>query len=502
MCQPSGNLRQLMNTLFLLLLLLNTFSCSDDRKENQSEIRDPFLDNLQSIATVIPRPSSEIRSSRWGLQLNKYAVREIDLMLEKICASGVKWARVETRGYSLSPEEGYYNWTELDKIINGLVEFRINIFLCFDDSALGAWEEAPDVIDADRLKAWLIYIDKLVNRYKDQINHWEILNEPAPVPAYADIVKKASGMIKAIDPDGRILAGSLARVDTGGLKFLLDQGVGPYIDVVTYHPYNEFPEACKCPWYVPVRKPPGYLQGSNLVADMRKILAGESRRIDLWQGECGYPSSEYTTSWKGRGPWGEQIQAKWLLRRFLTDFSMNIPVSVYFLLCEIPEEQGINAKGLIYHGTWEEKPAFHALQHLTALIDEKFNDTFMPAATFRILHEGIFFGITRENEREQAPYEDPKAPYTIQVVGLTGNEGRNALAYWLPWRMQEIISAATVDLEVNNFGISDPVLVDLLGGQVYRPETEVIDDVHFFRGIPLADYPLLIIEEKNVGVDL
>jgi len=62
-----------------------------------------------------------------------------------------------------------------------------------------------------------------------------------------NILEKA---IKAIDPQAKILAGSLARVNVAGLRFMLEHGAGPYVNVITYHPYNEFPESCKYTFFV------------------------------------------------------------------------------------------------------------------------------------------------------------------------------------------------------------------------------------------------------------
>ena len=105
--------------------------------------------------------------------------------------------------------------------------------------------------------------------------------------------------------------------------------------------------------------------------------------IPVFQSECGYPSSEHTGGWRGEGPWGEDIQAKWLLRRMLSDLSLGAPVSIYFALHDYaseievagagtPGSIGVNEKGLVTMDG-RRKPAFRALQNLCSLIDNRFS---------------------------------------------------------------------------------------------------------------------------------
>ena len=47
--------------------------------------------------------------------------------------------------------------------------------------------------------------------------------------------------------------------------------------------------------------------------------------------------------------------------------------------------------------------------------------------------------------------------------------------------------------------IENPVLVDMFSGKVYRVKdwnVENFDELYFFNGLPLADYPLVICDEK------
>ena len=492
---------RILTITIIITICLTTISCCNqhERAERNACLKDWYglehFENLKMLGRVASRRSEAIKASRWGMQFNKYALPGLELMLERMAESGVKWSRVQPDGYGVSPEKGYYQWAELDTVVHGLAERKINVFICFDKESLKG-EDRDQPLKPEAVERWLAYVRVLVNRYRDHVKYWEIFNEPKLDENYAELVKNASRTIKGIDPEAKILAGSLARVNVQGLKRVLKHGIGPFIDVITYHPYNEFPEACKKTLYVPVQKPPSYMPGSNLVADLHALLEKEKRPIALWQGECGYPSAENSAGWQGRGPWGERIQAKWLLRRYLTDFSLDIPVSVYFLLCEPSEGDRVNAKGMLHYKTLEPKPSYRALQHFTSLFDNRFDTMENVETHFKVLDEGTFHGVM--GAYPSSYYKNKaKAPVPIEVVGLTGSGGY-AVAYWLPWRMQEIVKPAKVDLTVKGIRIKEPVLVDLLAGSVYGLKVSSEGEALVFNGVPLADYPMVIVSKAAV----
>jgi len=457
--------------------------------------------NLKQIGTVIPKRSEHIQASPWGLQFNKHdlPMELMDLFLERIAESGVKWARVETRSYIVEhnevKEKGHYHWAEFDRIIDGLNQRKIEIFVTINTDPYSGLDAEDKALDKKRLNEWLKYVQAVVTHCRDRVKYWEIDNEPKITKNYCEIVKAASGIIKRIDPNAKVIAGSMARVNVEGARLMLEEcGVGPYIDVISYHPYNELPEAVKYEILGPVVG--GYAPLSMHVSDMFELIEKQDRPIALWQGECGYPSSEYTTSWKGRGPWGEYVQAKWLLRRFMFDFSMGIPVNIYFLLREPPEDGRVNAKGLLFYDTWEPKAGYHALQHLTSIFDQTLMTPKEVLAEFDITDEGSFSGIKGENQRDAKPFSGAKSPMPIQVLGMTGTAG-DAVVYYAPWRMQQYVKPAKTNIRFKDISIEDPVAVDLLTGKMYKAKTSTRGKDLIIKGVPLADYPIAVVGSKS-----
>jgi hypothetical protein len=149
----------------------------------------------------------------------------------------------------------------------------------------------------------------------------------------------------------------------------------------------------------------------------------------------------------------------------------------------------------LVYGTWKPKAGYHALQHVTSVFDQRLNKPKDVEATFEIEDEGSFDGIKGESVRDEKPFSQAKSPTPIQVIGLTGSGG-DALVYYTPWRMQQYVKPAKVNIMIKNVSIQDPVVVDLLTGQVYESEISRKKGMLMIKGIPLADYPIAIVSRE------
>jgi hypothetical protein len=456
---------------------------------------------LEKIGYVKPRRSEEIENSPWGIGCEdivnpaypfripkeksfKAPISAVEIA-EYVATLGVKWARVWAEWPLIMTGNGRYHWDRMDEAIEELVKRKVQPFICLCSHS-GAHFNYPPTSSAEKMKVWLDFVRAFVDRYHDRVRYWEIWNEPniayfwKPEPdpeAYARLVKETSKTIKQIDPDATILAGVLAMVDTAYAEKLFARGIASYIDKLVYHPYGEIPEASIEP-----------VKWLKKLVDMQK-------KIGLWQGECGYPSREHTAGWYGTGPWGENIQAKWLLRRLLTDIFSGAEVSsIYAIIENVAEiedpnasdygKEGINAKGLLRFGSWQPKPSYFAYQNLTSLIDSSFTPTTLHA-TFKIVDQGIFYGARPE-----------------KIMAIDFLKSREvSLAYWLPWRPQEIIKPAKVDISLDSVKIEEPVLIDLLDGAIYSVDQAFESKNRInFSSLPLADYPMILTSRKSVNM--
>jgi hypothetical protein len=90
---------------------------------------------------------------------------------------------------------------------------------------------------------------------------------------------------------------------------------------------------------------------------------------------------------------------------------------------------------------------------------------------------------------------------SIPLVTLYKDEnGNNLVAWWLPWNAQEYLPRlAKINLRIEGVTFENPVLVDLLDGKYYKIRNFANESgTIIFEDIPLADYPLVIVERKTI----
>jgi len=445
---------------------------------------------MGAVQYLEKKTSDEMERSPWGLHF--HSMREVadETMIGWIVQSGVKWTRLQAPWPRVETRKGHYNWGKVDCIVDAFASHGIRIFMGFGCSSHHAYQDFPEgylyppTRAPEALDGWTRYVTAAVERYRDRIRHFEIWNEPngvvfwrpkADAHEYAQLVARSSAAIRSVDIDIKILGGVLsgvidrlpyAREFMEGLRdFMPEREAASAFDYLCYHPYNPCPEVT-----------------FESIVEIREAVDELQPNARLWQGECGCPSSGDTIHFRSFDPWGYNIQAKWLLRRLLTDYKVGAEVSTYFLAAEFfgtlqpgcPElRTGFNTKGLVQHTTWAKKPAFYALQNLTALVD---GDWTLSAeeAEIEVVSPGTLYGV--------GPHEDrfPCVPW--QVVLRRGST--SMLAVWVPWRPQEFVKSGTVRTTLAGQSWNEPVVVDPLTGQV-SPAVETGGAVE----LPLSDYP-------------
>jgi len=514
------NKQILLFSLVCIGLLIS--SCNTEHNQGSDNNQSSSV-GLVKLGQIETKSSSEISGSYWGVQAGSLA----DSIMEKAAELGVKWTRLHARWEHIEKEKGEYRWEETDEAFEAVLKYGITPFVTlgqghrmysgtgnYDDPKLAeiyGESPAPPVGSKVEMDAWLNFVGAVINRYKDRIQYWEIWNEPnhrkywgAPPNGedYGRLVKATVEKIRSIQPDATIAAGSMAGIHADYAEAFLSQ-CDPYsIDVVSFHNYAPLPE--------------DRLYRMTAFMD---VINKYNPELVLWQGECGYPSHSRTTGFRGRAPWGLNIQAKWLLRQsFVDTYFCNATISNYFILAHdglidpdprpteltgidailgYPERggsrvhnNGINQKCILFRETQEPKPAFYAYQNLCAAMDDRYK-VFKVDYEFDVVDQGDFYGI---GEHEDAY---PSVPL---LASYKTEDGKPFVAYWLPWNPQEnIVNTAQVALTVDDLKFDNPVLVDLLTGDVYQLSNfENQKNMVRFSKLPLADYPFAIVEKSEV----
>ncbi len=513
--------------LFICLLFVVAACDTPVRNANDTALTVPSIIDLAEIGEIQARSATEIEGSYWGIQASTLDPE----LLEKAAEMGVKWTRLPAAWSEIEKEKGKYDWSETDKAFDAVLAVGITPFVnldksnllyvdsvTFDDPKLAevyGYSPQPPTATPEAMQAWLNFVEAAISRYKDRIQYWEVWNEPnhrkywggpADGQAYGKLANATAKVIKKAQPDASVLVGSTAGInaDFSG-KFLAELEPG-LADIHTYHTYSELPE-----------------DRIYQIGKLHKVIAEHYPGLEIWQGECGYPSHSSTTGYRGSSPWGLNIQAKWLLRQaFVDTYFCRATLSNYFKLVDdgdrrlkqernflsstdsilgYPERGGsrvrsvgINEKSLLNNPDHTPKPGYHAYQHLCSILDSRYRVAEVPHE-INIEDEGVFYGIG-------AGYADDAYPSVPLLAHYRTEEGQSLLAWWLPWHAQEYLpEMARVSLEVTGASFKEPVLVDLLHGKVYQIESFSADNLNektSFGDLPMADYPLVIMERGDV----
>lgn len=399
---------------------------------------------------------------------------------------GVKWARCQTGWARTERSKGVYDFRWLDEVVDSLLGVgiqpwfnlgygnRLYTLQAPHETAVG-W--AP-LNSEEAKRAWQAYVARLVMHFRDRVYHWEIWNEPniapfwqphAPSPqGYMELVKLTAPVIRQHAPQATLIGGAFASIPAvlPYAEACFEQGLGELVDKISYHPYRARPE----------------LNYRSDVAALRALAQRYKPGMQLWQGENGAPSAD-----KGFGAlatlhWTETAQARWLLRRILSDLILRVELTSYFHIVDLVNyvaagglTGATNFKGLLRGSDYTRKPAYFAYQHVCALFD---GDT--QVQDFVVNVTNVSGGL------------DENAIWT----GSFSRRARPLYVYWYPSNLQESWQDRQLRLSVwsgQRAPLEKPVLVDLLDGTI-QPLSggQRRNEFWHFEALPLKDYPLVV----------
>lgn len=312
-------------------------------------------------------PFGVLEFLHWNHPWNNYKYSK-DADLKKTVAlmkdAGVSWARMDFLWGEIEPKQGEFKFAKYDRIVELLIQNKINILGVLNYSAdwassYGKWNCPP----ADN-RLFVDYASSVIGRYKDKIKYWEAWNEPDShiywnqqdgLKTYCTLLKDVYLAAKNIDPQCEILNGGLAN-GLISVKRLYDNGAKDYFDILNIHIF-----------YSPL-DPSGIKAVANYPELAYKVMTrnGDTHK-KIWVTEIGCPGVKKGTRtenwWLGENP-SETQQAKWLeeiYRELLGKKFVEKVFWAFFRDCKEHWGNGTDYFGLV-RWDYSKKPAFLSYQ--------------------------------------------------------------------------------------------------------------------------------------------
>jgi hypothetical protein len=335
----------------------------------------------------------------------------------------------------------------------------------------------------EQIAAFIRYTRWMVNHFRGRIRYYALWNEQDgsywnPDSNPEEYGRLLGAFVKAVhetDPDAKVIYGGQATLSPDFARSALDAcQCASGLDVFAYHTYpggyaqNEPPEAMDYGAFGP-------LTPTALRAAVRSY-PGIRSDIQFWDDEFNaLPDLP-------RGN-DETVQAKYVTRGMLYNWSFGIPTFIWELINDTSSSEGDNfgiIHGMMYKPTdFSPRLVYAAVQNLDALFSDTERDTFIEISSPE------FAGIQK----------DTGAP--VLAYGFRSRKGKAVVGYWLAahsWPHNAFVPKY-VTLTLKNTGIEHPVLASVHTGEVKALEWKTGTRDTLER-LPLLDSVQAIVDES------
>jgi hypothetical protein len=304
----------------------------------------------------------------------------------------------------------------------------------------------------EEITAFIRYVKWMVNHFHGRIHYYVLWNEqdigywnPWGNPEeYGRLLRAFAPAVHETDPTAKVIYGGQADPTSDFARRALDEcKCAEEIDIFAYHTYpgygqNMNPEAMDYGAY-----------GVESPAKLRNLVRnypGMKKDIEFWDDEFNS-----IPSWRGSD---ETVQSKYIPRGILYNHAAGVRTFVWLLTAGVDGNE-YDDFGFI-HGfrnlpdDFTPRPVFYALQNTNAL----FSDT--------KLDPGI--GI----EATQIPALRRQGGAPFLRYGFRNANGKAIIAYWIAAHSVPggAFAPLTVNLKLKNSGIRNPVLIDVVSGDI------------------------------------
>ncbi len=175
---------------------------------------------------------------------------------DAVAAAGIPWVRIDVNWFDIEPQQGKFNWGEIDRVVNKALSLNMKIFATFAYTpgwaSSGNKDGKANSNDVPEPGLYEKALSEAVKRYRGKIYHWGLWNEvnlegfwEGTADQYVDlIVFPGYDAIKTNCPECFSLGPELANVGDKLNDFYntIFSRAKDKFDIITHHIYQTFPE--------------------------------------------------------------------------------------------------------------------------------------------------------------------------------------------------------------------------------------------------------------------
>ncbi len=212
-----------------------------------------WLWGLSLVAGLAPSRvlAADAVSSPFGLNIHAPVGESLGFLLDRTAGVGVGWVRIDLVWAAVEPEPGVERWKDYDALVAAARARNLEILAII--AYTPAWAtDGPAISGVPRnVEDWSDFCFRAASRYRDQIHHWEVWNEPN-LPGFwsgsraeylRTILVPAAAAIHAANPEAKVGGPALAHHAIEGRDWhgwLVDvlREAGGSLDFLTHHAYD------------------------------------------------------------------------------------------------------------------------------------------------------------------------------------------------------------------------------------------------------------------------
>lgn len=198
------------------------------------------------------------KSGRYGITVNFHDSNpnDIEQLLDAVKRSGARLVKFRFDWNSLEPEKGAeFQWPLYDRVVRAARNRGLTIIGVLGNTTRWAtlyprsenpneWRNSPP--KASELPAWDNYVRRVVGRYRNDVQAWQLWENPATQnfrsgsKDYRIVARRAVESARAADPKAVLFVGEPGGVNLGYIEDLRSNGLLPIVSGVSVYPYSQW----------------------------------------------------------------------------------------------------------------------------------------------------------------------------------------------------------------------------------------------------------------------